>query len=601
MARLRYLPFLAFLLCGTAQAQVEVTASLDSDFMLADQTAKLTVTVTISQKAEGDHTPRMPSVPGLTFAYEGQARGVQQLSMNTDGRQSYQGIFHHVYRVKAQKAGKYEIAGIEATIGGQKYTAPPVTITVQEAQRRTPQKPVAGGQLIVDPARMDREFKVQFDLRFDRDTYYVGQAIVVRPTLLYPTPSGFREFSTSFIGQEHFPNCIVEYVPNSARILLQNQVVQGTPFTVTQMDLLVLYPLAPGEIIIDSVPFEFHARRGFLSRESRRVYSVPAALEIVSLPSEGRPEGFQGAVGRYQLETGIDRSDIEVGEAMTFSVTISGEGNIAQLPPPVIPEHAAFEQYEPTSDVQSRLTENGYAGRIRYEVLMVAREEGAVRIDGVRYPYFDPYSQQYVVLQSRPIEMSISAATGRRGERIAFNGGRREVELSGADFRHITVGKKTYESRSLDLHTRPGYLALLIVPFAVLAAAWYWNRHLDRLADDELYARGVRAPKAARKLLRDASTLVDSDPSGACAKLSMAVTDFIQDRWAIPARGITATEVEARLSEAGVSASRAAEVRDLLDRLARMRYGAAGSDGTAMRETVQQSERILGALMRVKT
>ena len=130
-----------------------------------------------------------------------------------------------------------------------------------------------------------------------------GQAIVVKPTLMFPANVQFRDFSSSFIGQEHFPNCIVEYLPNSEQMLRENFPIQGRQYSIAQMDVLVLYALAPGKIVIDSVPFEFSVRRGIFSQEMRRANSAPIVLDIIDLPSEGKPQDFKGAVGSLQIET----------------------------------------------------------------------------------------------------------------------------------------------------------------------------------------------------------------------------------------------------------------------------------------------------------
>ena len=74
---------------------------------------------------------------------------------------------------------------------------------------------------------------------------------------------------------------------------------------------------------------------------------------------------------------------------------------------------------------------------------------------------------------------------------------------------------------------------------------------------------------------------MESNPADACARLSSAMTDYIHDKWGVPARSMTVTELETRLVGVNVPADLAAEVRRLLDRLTQIRYGSIEVDSAA--------------------
>lgn len=588
------------LLSTTAFGQVEITAQLEPDVVRVGQAAQLRISVSVSGQRTQIPRPEMPTVPGLTF--RPRAGGGTSFSMQSGpagmvvrNEQSFP------YAIVPQKPGEYVIKGIKIVVQGKTYTAEPVGLSVLDPAAPPPES----AQFIIDSQRMWRDYGVQIDLRFQKDTYYVGQAIPVVPSLIFPTQLKINTDLEERLTPQLFPGCLFERVQEQPSRLRFGRQIGGHDYAGYQFPRIVLYPLSPGEIDVKALPVKVDIlQRGFLSsvvKASNTIFSAPMKLKILDFPPEGKPEGFSGAVGTYRLESSVDRKAIEVGEAITLTVTLSGEGNIDNLPSPKMPESPVFEIYDTTSDVRARLGERGHSGRVQYTTVYVAREPGEQTLKPIRYAYFDPDKQTYVMLDSGPIKITVTPATGRRGERVVFGGGRQEIELTGAEFQHIATGRRLTRIEELELYLRASYLTILVLPFFLLAGAWFWRRHAQRMSGDETYARGVRAPGAAKRMVAEARALTESDPARACAVLATAITDYIQNRWAIPARGITAEDVEARLMEAGLVSEQAADVRGVLDRLTRLRYGADSPALDDVRQMVERSQQVLGGLMRVKT
>ncbi len=588
------------LLTSTAFGQVEISARLEPEVVRVGQTARLRITVSASGRRIQLPQPEIAPVPGLTFRRLGSggisfSSQIGPAGMVSRNEQSFP------YAIVPQKPGEYIIQGIKIVVQGKTYTAEPVGLSVLDPAAPPP----ASTQFIIDPQRMWRDYGVQFDLRFQKDTYYVGQAIPVVPSLIFPVQIRINTDLSERLTPQLFPGCLFERVQEQTSRLRFGGQIGGHEYGGNQYPRIILYPLAPGDIDVKALPVKVNIlQRGFLSsvvKASNTIFSAPVTLKILDFPPEGKPEGFSGAVGTYRLESSIDRKAIEVGEAITLTVTLSGEGNIDNLPPPKMPDSPDFEIYDTTSDVRARLGERGHSGRVQYTTLYVAREPGEHTLKPIRYAYFDPDKRTYVMLDSDPIKVTISPATGRRGERVVFGGGRQEIELTGAEFQHIATGPRLMRVEELELYLHAGYLVILILPCFLLAGAWFWRRHAQRMSGDETYARGVRAPRAAKRMVAEARALTENDPARACPVLATAITDYIQNRWSIPARGITVEDVEARLTEAGVASEQAAAVREVLDRLTRLRYGADTPALDDVRQMVERSQQVLGDLMRVKT
>ena len=57
-------------------------------------------------------------------------------------------------------------------------------------------------------------------------------------------------------------------------------------------------------------------------------------LEIRQLPTDKRPQDFQGAIGNLSVRTSPDKNRIAVGDPIRLTYKISGTGNFSAMPAP---------------------------------------------------------------------------------------------------------------------------------------------------------------------------------------------------------------------------------------------------------------------------
>ena len=66
------------------------------------------------------------------------------------------------------------------------------------------------------------------------------------------------------------------------------------------------------------------------------------------LPKEGQPAGFESTnVGKFTIEARADRATIGVGDALTLTIDIRGQGNLRNVHAPALPPARRVEDYEP--------------------------------------------------------------------------------------------------------------------------------------------------------------------------------------------------------------------------------------------------------------
>jgi len=73
--------------------------------------------------------------------------------------------------------------------------------------------------------------------------------------------------------------------------------------------------------------------------QRERVSSEALVLDVLPLPTEGRPAAFTGAVGRFELELTVTPTSLSAGESLVAELWIRGRGNYAHFePPPFVPD-----------------------------------------------------------------------------------------------------------------------------------------------------------------------------------------------------------------------------------------------------------------------
>lgn len=145
---------------------------------------------------------------------------------------------------------------------------------------------------------------------------------------------------------------------------------------------------------------------------TRKIFSqdVPRKLVVKASPSHGRPESFAGAVGRgFSLEVAADRSVVQLGDPITLTLTVRGDGNLASSGLPRLDADAGLspEQFRlPEGDVSGQLRGDAKVFRVPVRVL----DDSVREIPALAYSWFDPEQGIYQTTRSRPIALSVRPA-----------------------------------------------------------------------------------------------------------------------------------------------------------------------------------------------
>ncbi len=554
---------------AAAQA-VSARAYLSGDPVGVGQQFVLNVEISGAQRLDRD-----PEIPDLTAFSVYLGSGSSSSVRMSGGRTSVSLTFQ--YRFQATRTGTFAIDPIQVRAGGDTFATEPLALTVSDAP--TPSTPSDG------PDAHDRGIAPE-DLFVEalpsRLRVYENQPVVVDYRI-------FTRVDVSSYSVTRLPSTTgfwVEEYPSVDNPEVGQTVRDGVQYATATVRKAALFPTGSGTRTLEPLGIEAQVRarrtafdpfEGFFGRGSLLNSNIPTAaasrpveIEVLPLP-EGRPDNFTGFVGELEVRANLDRDSVQVGDAVTLAVAVSGSGNLRMLAEPEVGAPPGFETFPPESSERIDRTDAGVSGTRTFEYVLVPRAPGTGTIPPVELPYFDPERKRYEVAASEALAVEVGGAAtdGPLGTSRVRAG----VEELRTDIRFIQLGSPALAPANRTLFAHPLFWTVLLLPLAALGGAAGVRRHRDRLRGDVAYARSRRAAKVAGKRLTKARGLADGENVRVFyAEAGHALEGFLADKLNIAAAGMIRDEVRDRLRARGVAAEAAEPYLECLEECDRQRF-----------------------------
>lgn len=273
-----------------------------------------------------------------------------------------------------------------------------------------------GGSNSVDgdlPARFNSDFTVHANI--SKKSAYVGEPIVIEYWLYdfgglqeievqkWPSFNGFWKEDLEITNQFRFES-----------LLINNEI--GRRAFISRY---ALYGLRPGKFRLDRLNIRgaYVSRmrgNGFFLAQQRRIGthgSQDIEIEVLPLPTEGRPTPFSGAVGSFQLQLESEKSIVPQHSPVTFTLTLSGEGNFQSVDAIPIPLPPGFEVYDSKSGARGTTPlgmRKDLSSQKVFQVTAIPRSAGKFTIAPIEWNYFDPKKKTYEKLVTKPLEIEVT-------------------------------------------------------------------------------------------------------------------------------------------------------------------------------------------------
>ena len=562
------------LLAATASAAPPaVTAQLDrADIALGDS-AQLTITVS----GGGDDAVAPPAVPGLEFVAAGQSSQYQSINGVATSTSSV------TYEVIPQRAGTFTIPALSR--GSQ-----PVVLHVQPGNGRSRASagsnsgasslpPPATGGLSAGETRPTQDGSAFVRLRLPRRELYVGETIPVDIQVgLRPGLEASLEGLPTLNGDAFTLNRLTPQPEQT------QEVVAGKPYTVLTWHS-ALAAVKPGDFSLtvetpltvrmrtvpqrrarmprgasDDSLFEdvfndsfFQSFFGGTTEKQITLASEPDGIKVLALPTGGRPAGFAGAVGKFEVGSELSAAKTAAGDPLTLRLKVTGTGNFDRVNSTMLGEVGGWKTYKPTTKFEPA-DSAGYSGEKHFEQAVIPIQTGRQIVPGLAFSFFNPDTRQYETKLTAPMSVEVSTApAGSLATASASNASpipAPKPPRDGLCPDHVETGSTVATLRPVYFQTWfVGSQSALVLCFA--GGLIFLRRREHRMNDADGARRRVASSAIASCLAEmDAASIAgDAVRFFQCARA--ALQQRLATRWHVVPASITIAEIDARLNGEG--------------------------------------------------
>lgn len=564
----------ALLCCTDLHAAMTVEMDVQPRVIRVGEPAELRVTI---RGVDNPPVPPVSPVNGLQI--NGPNVGTTFSSSMVNGRMTTDRATIFTYQVIALQAGDFQIGPYTYQVQNNSAKLPAISLKslspravdsegeVQNAQ----QKPALFARLSTEKGKLYNQ--EVFDLYVE--IFYRGDMNIGRDINLINMPTAgltlqpFEEISPS---REVVDNEIFEV----RRFRCKANALTSGSFTLNptlRIPLIVPRQRSRGSFFDDPFAEMF----GGVRAQPVDVTPTPLTLDIIPLPERGKPAGFSGAVGQFDMNVEVKPTELEAGEPITVSTTISGTGNIDLITPPVIQETDQFKAYE-VRRIENDVNAGNAAGRRVFEQVVIPKSDQAVSLPALTFSFFDPVKGGYEILRKGPFPLIVCKSTKNTAQLIQARapGSETEAKLLASDLVYLKPAPAIWDkSEIIPLYQRTPFWVTTLIPPFTLSVIYLFLRRKTELRNNRAKARRLRAPKSAQAgLHKAAQALKHSNPAGYYDGIWECLSSYFGDRMNLAPGEVSSRHVIERCKEGGMQEEYVEKLQQLFEQCDEFRFGA---------------------------
>ncbi len=234
-------------------------------------------------------------------------------------------------------------------------------------------------------------------------------------------------------------------------------------------------------------------------------------VDVKPLPTTGKPASFTGAVGKFEALAEATPAQVRVGEPVTLTYRVSGDGSFERMQAPVLDGGDDFKVYPPKVGFQPG------SGEKSFEYLIVPQREDTGGLLEVPFSYFEPEQGIYVDLSRRPMEITVLPAPEgsdihlpTQGAKPPQSGNLKPSHGTGVRLLDIRLEPGRWQSIGQSSVLTPVFMGTQVALLGLFAGLFVVRRQQLRLAGDAQLRRRIDGGKAASKWRQQAESAAAS-------------------------------------------------------------------------------------------
>ena len=407
----------------------------------------------------------------------------------------------YTYIIQPKRKGAFSIASASIKIGGKFIKSEPVKIIVLDPVEipKNPNDPnYVAQQNIHLVAEISKANPYVGEGIYVEYRLYVSENVSVYDTSISEAPK-YNGFWNQDIKVNGFPVKMGKYNGENYRYI----VLQKALLIPTKTGKLSIDPMRMDIVIgVPSGRADFFGNA--ITKNIRREFaSTKKIIRPKSLPLEGKPANFAGAVGDFNFSVALSKDILKANETSQVQVKISGKGNLKLFELPTVETPAELEMYQPERKERVRVNASGLSGAVTDTYTVVPLYKGKYKIPSISFSYFNPKEKKYKTIATE--DFFVDVQEGKELITLDTSSVRKqEVISTGKNFRYIATKTNFITAKKIDFFKSNLFYVLFLLPLIAIPIGVFIGKKNEERSNDILGNKTRKAEKLAKKYLSKA-------------------------------------------------------------------------------------------------
>jgi len=318
----------------------------------------------------------------------------------------------YTYVIQGLRVGPASVGPVRVRAGGKELVSDPINAIVVGGSLSPPRQRVRGmpmdpfAELLGRPAR--RAARVGLKLLVPKKKLWVSEAMLV--SVVLDTTASVEGFE--WAKPPAFPGWWAQRIDLPKQVSGTSIERDGVAYRRFPVARFVLIPLKEGKLAIPPVRARIGLRSFSVFGPGNVVERETPRAEFEIIPRPAPPAGYSGAAGKLRYSASLKPGTVNLGDSATLTVTLRGNGNLPLVEAPSRwPDCPSCDTYPPEEDSQIKVDEHGIHGKRSWQMTLVPRRAGTIRLERVRLAVFDPATAKYSEQALGPFLLAVRGPT----------------------------------------------------------------------------------------------------------------------------------------------------------------------------------------------
>ena len=290
------------------------------------------------------------------------------------------------------------------------------------------------------------------------------------------------------------------------------------------------------------------------------------------------------------ISANIDKIELKANDAITYSIKITGTGNIELIDAMKINFPEDFEVYDPK--INDNIIEGGNKRSTKnYEFLLIPRYEGSYEIPSYTFIFFNPKTKKYITKKTSKYNISVLKSDNNEKGYVPIT--QQEIIESNKDINYIKIDtvlvKKSDKNQNLKLFYLLFFLPILVI--IILRIILFFKKDV---ITNILDRKHKIANKIANKKLRKASECIkNKNFEGFFEETEKSLWGYFADKFKVQIADLSKESVESYFNDNNIKKDVEIRFIELINHCEFARYSPSNNKDKQMSGILSSAKKII--------